>query len=145
MAVIKDGKPHPASLARHSATARKGYRDNARLKYYVPRYNDPLECFRDQRAYNGRRGGWRVWMAHFRANWWVYVMSQDEPSYGILTMQFNSEDDWYQVVRITGPTHNLLALKLGGLDAPEPIGRCSRPQSPRCGLPLSSASARNSR
>ena len=67
------------------------------------------------------------------------------PSYGILTMQFGRDGEWYQVVRIMGPTHNLFALKPGELDAPEPIDRCSRPQSPRCGLPVSSASARNSR
>lgn len=36
-------------------------------------------------------------------------------------MQFSRDGEWYQVVRITGPTHNLLGLKLGGLDSPEPI------------------------
>jgi hypothetical protein len=36
-------------------------------------------------------------------------------------MQFSRDGDWYQVIRITGPSHNLLALKLGELGAPEPI------------------------
>lgn len=28
-------------------------------------------------------------------------------------MQFSRDGEWYQVVRITGPAHNLLALKFG--------------------------------
>ncbi|WEJ99464.1 MAG: hypothetical protein P0Y59_21535 [Candidatus Sphingomonas phytovorans] len=28
-------------------------------------------------------------------------------------MQFSRDGDWYQVIRITGPAHNLLGLKLG--------------------------------
>ena len=28
-------------------------------------------------------------------------------------MQFSKDGEWYQVVRITGPAHNLLALKFG--------------------------------
>jgi hypothetical protein len=36
-------------------------------------------------------------------------------------MQFSRDGDWYQVVRITGPSHNLLALQLGESGAPEPI------------------------
>jgi len=69
MAVIKDGNPIPPASFATRLPAKKGYRDNARFKYYIPRYNDPLECFRDQRAYDGGRGRWRVSMVHFWASW----------------------------------------------------------------------------
>ena len=36
-------------------------------------------------------------------------------------MQFSRDGDWYQVIRITGPSHNLLALKLGEPGSPVPI------------------------
>lgn len=36
-------------------------------------------------------------------------------------MQFSRDGDWYQAVRITGPSHNLLALKLGEPSASVPI------------------------
>ncbi|MCA6113832.1 hypothetical protein J6524_02660 [Bradyrhizobium sp. WSM 1738] len=36
-------------------------------------------------------------------------------------MQFSRDGDWYQAVRITGPSHNLLALKLGEPSASAPI------------------------
>jgi hypothetical protein len=36
-------------------------------------------------------------------------------------MQFSRDGDWYQVIRITGPSHNLLAIKLGELGASGPI------------------------
>jgi hypothetical protein len=32
-------------------------------------------------------------------------------------MQFSKDGDWLQVIRITGPSHNLLALKFGKIDA----------------------------
>lgn len=35
-------------------------------------------------------------------------------------MQFSREGDWYQVIRITGPSHNLLALKVGEIGTSEP-------------------------
>lgn len=36
-------------------------------------------------------------------------------------MQFSRDGEWYQVIRITGPSHNLLALKLGEPGASELI------------------------
>lgn len=36
-------------------------------------------------------------------------------------MQFSKDGDWLQVIRITGPSHNLLSLKLGEIDAAKPI------------------------
>lgn len=36
-------------------------------------------------------------------------------------MQFSRDGEWYQVIRITGPAHNLLALKLGEPGASGPI------------------------
>jgi hypothetical protein len=36
-------------------------------------------------------------------------------------MQFSRDDEWYQVVRITGPTHNLLGLKFGEREVSQPI------------------------
>ena len=35
-------------------------------------------------------------------------------------MQFVRDNDWYQAIRVTGPSHNLLALKLGEPSAPGP-------------------------
>ena len=36
-------------------------------------------------------------------------------------MQFSRDHEWYQVVRITGPTHNLLGLKFGEREMLQPI------------------------
>ncbi len=36
-------------------------------------------------------------------------------------MQFSRDGDWYQVIRITGPSHNLLGLKFGEPDSPQPV------------------------
>ena len=36
-------------------------------------------------------------------------------------MQFSRDGDWYQVARITGPTHNMLGLKLCEPQATRPI------------------------
>lgn len=36
-------------------------------------------------------------------------------------MHFSRDGDWYQATRITGPSHNLLALKLSEPGASEPI------------------------
>lgn len=35
-------------------------------------------------------------------------------------MQFSRDGDWRQVIRIAGPSHNLLALKMGKLGASGP-------------------------
>ncbi len=35
-------------------------------------------------------------------------------------MQFSRDGDWYQVVRITGPAHNLLGLRFGEPGGPQP-------------------------
>jgi len=38
-----------------------------------------------------------------------------------LIMQFSRDGDWYQVIRITGPSHNLLAIQLGEPGAAEVV------------------------
>src|SRR5258708_8366146 len=35
-------------------------------------------------------------------------------------MQFSRDGDWYQVVQITGPAHNLLGLRFGEPSGPQP-------------------------
>jgi hypothetical protein len=36
-------------------------------------------------------------------------------------MQFSRDREWYQVIRITSPTHNLLGLKFGEREVSQPI------------------------
>lgn len=36
-------------------------------------------------------------------------------------MQFSKDGEWYQAITITGPTHNLLALKLDESTSQEPL------------------------